>query len=264
MTAIDSTVREFSIAFYPPNTFGAIFFFAALATTLAAGTWLGMRFYLHKYGVMTEGTVTESSVKSERIGSSGFSTSSRLHTHRLTIEFTAPDGVKRTVKGRHYSSEGDKESRDNLQVGGKVPVVYSRTNPDNAMYYDHVWHYITPVALLVVGLLFTYMAAGLCYKDIRTANNLSLIELRNERPDGNRDAVIEYDQAIYHDPNDAAAYERRGDAQFSDTRFSDAIADYSEALRLLPDRRELLLKRAKAEWLDGRDYDALRDWLKSR
>ncbi len=262
MIAVDSSVREFSIAFYPPTTFNTIFFCAALAVTFAAAVWLGMRFYLHRYGVMTEGTVTKSLVETSLVKGSGFSASTMSYTRNLTIEFTGPDGVKRSVKGTHFTT--DDGSKDVPRVGGKVPVLYSRTNPDNAMHYDLLWFYIVPAASLAMGLFLIFMSASFCYRDIRVMNSLSLAGWTEEQYRGYQDVTIECDDAIYHNPENAATYERRGDAWFATVQYREAIADYSEALRLRPDRRELLLKRAKAEWLEGRDYDALRDWLKSR
>lgn len=264
MTDVDGSVRGFSIAFYPPGVINTVVFCAALAVSIAAGAWLGLRFYLHRYGAMAEGTVTELSQKSSLLKGFEFSGPARTYIRYLTIEFTAPDGVKRTVKGTDYSNEKDRGSKEIPRVGGKVPVLYSRSDPDNALFYDAPWHYIVPVASLAVGLILTFMATGLCYKDIRAMNSLSLSGWTEEQYRGYLDVIIGCNDAIDRDPNDAASYERRGDAQFAVAQFRDATADYGEALRLAPDRRELLLKRAKAEWLDGRDSAALRDWLKSR
>jgi hypothetical protein len=47
---------------------------------------------------------------------------------------------------------------------------------------------------------------------------LSLSGWTEEEYNGYQDAVIECSDAIYHDPNDAAAHERRGDAQFAMVR----------------------------------------------
>ncbi len=264
MNTVDSSVREFSIAFYPPNNFNTIFFCAALAVTLAVGVWLGMRFYLHLYGVRTEGTVTESRVKTSRVKNGEFSASKESYTRYLTVEFTGPDGVKRTVKGKNFSREADEGSKDVPRVGGKVPVLYIRSIPGYAIYYDPVWHYLVPATFLAFGLLFTFMAASFCYKDIRVSNNLSLSGWTEEQYRDYQDVIIECDQTIHHNPNDAAAFERRGDAQFAIIQFRDAIADYSEALRHSSDRPKLLLKRSKAKWLNGDDFNALQDWLKYR
>jgi len=241
-----------------------LLFITALAITLAAAAWLGNRFYLHKYGVMTQGQVTKSSVKTSRISTGEFSASERSYTRYLTIQYTGPDGVKRTVEGTHYSSEEDEHSQDILRVGGTAPVLYSKGNPGNAVYFDRRWHYIVPVALLLLGIPFVTLSGGLCYNDIRIMNRLSVAGWNERDLERYQDAIIENSDALYRNRNDATAYEQRGDAQFATVQFSEAVADYSEALRLLPDRRELLLKRAKAHWLDGHDYDALRDWLSSR
>lgn len=264
MPTIDSSVREFAITFYPPTLLYSLWFMAALVLLLAAATWLGMRFYLHVYGVTTEGRVTKSLLSTSRIKSDDFSASKNSYTRYLTIQFTGPDGKSRTVEGTHYSIEGEAQSKSFPQVGGAVPVLYSKSNPDNAMYYDRRWHYLVPGAALAFALYFAYMAASFCYQDIRAMNSLSISDWKEGQYESYQDVIIECNDTLYHDQNDAAAYERRGDAQFAIVQFSDAITDYSAALRLRPERRDLLLKRAKAEWLDGRDFDALRDWLFSR
>lgn len=41
MPAVGSSVREFTIAFYPPAVAATVFFVIALLLTLAAGAWLG-------------------------------------------------------------------------------------------------------------------------------------------------------------------------------------------------------------------------------
>lgn len=258
MNSVDTSVREFSIAFYPPALLSTILFITALVLTIAALSWLGMRFYLHRYGVLTEGRVSESSVKISQVSTGEFSASKRSYTHYLTIQFTGPDGIKRTVKGTRYSFEGD-----DSHVNGTVPVLYSPTHPDIAMFYDRLWHYIVPVASSALALFFLLMTAGLCYGDIRTMNSLSLSDWSDHEFDNLQSTIIECSDAIYHNADDANAYEKRGDAQFAIVQFDDAISDYTAALRLHPERRDLLLKRAKAEWLNGRDYDAVRDWLKS-
>lgn len=264
MTRVDGPVSEFSIAFYSPGIAVSIFFCASLAVSLAAGVWLWRRLHLWRYGVRTEGRVRESLLKISRVKGGEFSTSSKLYTRYLTIEFTDLDGRERTVKGTDYSREENEGSQGVPRVGGKVPVLYSRTNPGNAMYYDPLWHFLAPAACLALGLYLTYVSAGFCYNDIRIMNSLSVSGRTNEEYLDYQNVVIECSDAIYHYPEDAAAYERRGDAQFAMVQYRDAMADYSEALRLRPDRREILLKHAKAAWLDGRNYDALRDWLKSR
>ncbi len=261
MTVVDSAVREFSITLYPPTTFNTIFLCVALATLLAASTWLGMRFYLHLFGVKADGKVTESLQTRSLVKSSGeFSASRFVSTDDLKIDFTGPNGVKHTVKGTHYSNKDDKGP----QVDGTVQVLYSKTNPDFAIYYDPVWHYIVPLVSLVIALLLTYAATRSCHEDLRVMNALSLGDSMREHFEEYNNVIIESNFTVHDNPNDAAAYEQRGDAQFAIVQFGDAIKDYSEALRLRPDGRELLLKRAKAEWLDGRDSDALRDWLKYR
>jgi len=105
MTAVDSTVREFSISFYQPTTIKAVFFCVALAGLLAAGTWLGMRLYLHLFGARAEGKVIESTVKMHSVKGNELSISRFVYTRHLKIEFTGPDGVTRTLKGRHYSNK---------------------------------------------------------------------------------------------------------------------------------------------------------------
>jgi hypothetical protein len=256
MTAVDTTVREFSISFYQPSTFNTIFLCAALVALLVAGTWFGMRLYLHLFGVKTDGQVIEARVKSSMVKTEEFSPTRFLYTSRMKIEYTGPDGVKRTVKGTSYSRE----------MGGndEVQVLYSRSHPGFAMYYDPGWHYIVPVASLIASLLLVYAAAFNCHENIRTMNVLSLGDSMREHFDDYQKVIIESNFTINNNPQDAAAYERRGDAQFAIVQFRDAIEDYSAALRLRPGDRDLLLKRAKAEWLEGRDGDALRDWRQSR
>lgn len=142
-------------------------------------------------------------------------------------------------------------------------MFYSKTNSGYAVYYDPLWHYIVPGASLAVSFLFLYMAAGLCYKDIRTANYLALSDLAQGENSRYGDLIGDCYRALQQNPNDAAAHELRGDAHMATADIYAAIADYSEAARLRPDRHEILRKRAKAKWLYGRDIEALRDWLKS-
>lgn len=142
----------------------------ALAATLIAGAWLGMRFYLHRFGARTEGTVKEAYVKSTTVDSSDFSTSSRMRTHYLKIQYTGPDRVKRLIKGSRYASELDDKERASLQVGGKVPVYYLKSWPRIAVYYVPVWHYIAPAASLVAALLFLVMAVDAFENTLRFAS----------------------------------------------------------------------------------------------
>ena len=95
-------------------------------------------------------------------------------------------------------------------------------------------------------------------------NALAISDSTREHFEEYNRVIIESGLKINAGTEDAAVFERHGDAQFANVQFGGAISDYSEALRLRPDGRELLLKRAKAEWLDGRDLDALRDWLNCR
>ncbi len=261
MNSVDSSVREFSIAFYPPTLLSTILFITALALTIAALSWLGMRIYLHGYGVLTEGRVTESSVKITRTRSGEFTPAKRSYTRYLTIQFTGHDGVNRTVKGTHYSFDGN--DKDVPHVDGTVQILYSPSHPDIAMYYDRLWHYIVPVAASLLALYLFIITAGRCYGDIRTMNTLSLSDLSEREFRSLQNTIIECSDALNHNPHDAETFEKRGDAQFAVVQFDDAITDYTEALRLNPEHRGLLLKRAKAEWLNGRDFDAVRDWLKS-
>ena len=258
MTAVDNAVREFSITLYPPTTFNTIFLCVALVVLLAAGTWLGMRFYLHMFGEKTDGKVIRSYEKSSLIKEDGFQISKYLYTTRMTIEFTGPDGEKHTVKGTKYSDKWESD------INRTVPVLYSRAHPAFAMYYDPIWHYITPIASLAMALILIAFPIRTYYEDLRNKNALSLADSVREHREEYSNVISQSNFTIRDAPEDADAYERRGDAQFGDLRFRDAIKDYSEALRLRPGNRELLLKRAKAEWLEGRDSDALSDWLKYR
>jgi hypothetical protein len=160
MAQVDAIISDFSIVVYllvsSPN---GNLLLVALAATLVAGTWLGMRIYLHRYGARTEGTVTEAFVKSTTVDSTDFSASSRMHSHYLKIQYAGPDRVKRIIKGSRYASELDDNERASLQVGGKVPVYYLKSWPSIAVYYVPVWHYIAPAASLVAALLFLFMAA---------------------------------------------------------------------------------------------------------
>ena len=143
-------------------------------------------------------------------------------------------------------------------------MLYCRAFPTFAMYYDPMWHYLVPIAALVMALLLSYAATRICYEDIRNMNAISLADSTREHSEEYNKVIIESSLKINDAQGDAVTYERRGDAQFASAQFGDAIKDYSEALRLRPAGRELILKRAKAEWLDGRDFAALRDWLKYR
>jgi tetratricopeptide (TPR) repeat protein len=264
MTTVNSSVSEFSIAFYPPTSLNTILFCTALAITLAVGAWLGMRFYLHLFGTRTEGTVTDMRTKISYVDDTAFNARKRSFTRILTIEYTAADGVTRKLKARDWSSEDVKGLKEIPRVGGKVPVFYLGSMPGFATYYDPVWHYLVPIALLALGMSLTGMAAAFCYKDIRNSNALSLPRLTEEQYGSLVDVINETSMAIRQDPADAASYESRGDAQFAMMQFREAIEDYSKALQLVPDQRDVLQKRAKAEWLEGRDTDAFKDWLKSR
>lgn len=263
MTSVDGPVREFSIVLCPNNWLTSSLIIIALAIVLAAGTWLGLRIYLRWFGTLTEGTVRESYVKISHVSSGEFSSSSRMYSYRLKIQYAGPDEKRRFIKGSRYTSGDDKQLKDSLQVGGKVPVYYSKSFPGIAVYYDPAWHYLVPAASLVAALIIAYGLSGMVYRDLRLMNQV----IFSQRMEGQREffleAASEGYQAIKRDENDADAYERRGDAEFALEEFNTAVSDYSEALRLRPNRHELFRKRAKAEWLDGHDSNALRDWLKS-
>ncbi len=120
MTTVDPTVPEFNIVvdLLVSSETGNLLLLA-LAATLVAGAWLGMRIYLHRYGARTEGTVKEAFVKSTTVSSPDFSASSRMRSHYLKIEYTGPDRVKRIIKGSRYASELDDKEQASLQVGGR-------------------------------------------------------------------------------------------------------------------------------------------------
>ena len=171
MTQVDPTVPEFNIVvdLLVSSETGNLLL-VALAATLVAGAWLGMRIYLHRYGARTEGTVKEAFVKSTTVSSPDFSASSRMHSHYLKIEYAGPDRVKRIIKGSRYASQLDDKERASLQVGGKVPVYYLKSWPRIAVYYVPVWHYIAPAASLVAALLFLSMAADAFEETLRFAS----------------------------------------------------------------------------------------------
>ncbi len=131
------------------------FFIIVLAVNLFAVAWLGLRFYLHRYGKLTEGTVKEALVQSSRSSSDGFASSTRMYTYTLKIQYTGPDGKKRMVKGSRYTS--DDAVRRSLQVDSKVPVYYIDNFPGIAIYYDPLWHYIVPTAAVIFGFTLVWM-----------------------------------------------------------------------------------------------------------
>lgn len=264
MTAIDSAVRAFSVTFYPPTVLQTVFFCAALAALVAAGTWLGMRAGLHLFGQKVEGRVVELVQRVPFIKGTEFTTSRFFYISYLKIEFTDAGGGNHSVKGKHYSNDDEQSSPRIPKVGGTVPVYYSKVFPSLSVYYDPVWHYLAPLAFFVIALLLSYGATKICYEDIRNSNVLALADSTREHFQEINRVIIDTTLAIHERPDDADALERLGDAQFAAAQFGDAITDYTDALRLRPEGRDLLRKRAKAEWLDGRDLAAFRDWMKSR
>ncbi len=171
MTQVDPTVPEFNIVVdLLVSSESGNLLLVALAATLVAGAWLGMRISLHRYGARTEGTVKEAFVKSATVSSPDFHASSRMYSHYLKIEYAGPDRVKRIIKGSRYASHLDDKEEASLQVGGKVPVYYLRSWPRIAVYYVPVWHYFAPAASLVAALLFLSAAADAFQDTLRFAS----------------------------------------------------------------------------------------------
>ncbi len=262
MMSVDATIREFSVFGHLVSNVTGILLLGALATTVTAATWLGMRVYLRWYGVLTEGTVNEAFVQSSNVRSGEFSASSRMDSHYLKIQYDGADGVKHIINGKRYASVLDAKERASLQVGGKVPVYYVKAWPSIAVYYDPAWHYTVPAASLVAALIFLSMAASGFKDTLRFSDAAIRAQLTREQSDACQIAIWESSVAIDSDESNAAAYERRGDAEFSLAELDKAIADYSKASRLQPHRLALIRKRAKAEWFDGRPGAAMLDWLK--
>lgn len=264
MTDVGSPVSDFSIAFYPPGLLPLAAFCLLLGLSLAAAAWLGWRYYLRQHGVLAEGTVTQSLVRTGRASSGEFSASVRTYSRTLTIAYRDAAGATHVIPGFHYSMDGDDGSPGAPRVGGKVPVYYSPAHPGLGVYFNPRWHYTVPLLALALLLPLLWMAASFCYRDLRVQNSLALGGWSEDEYQRYQDVIIESGSQLYQEPGNADALERRADAQFAIVQFGDAITDYDAALRLRPDDKGLLRKRAQAEWLEGRDMDALRDWLRSR
>ena len=67
-----------------------------------------------------------------------------------------------------------------------------------------------------------------------------------EKPDSLCKAIDAYNEAIRLDPDDAAAYNNRGNAKSNLEQYEEAIADYNQAIRLDPDYAVAYYSRAIA------------------
>ena len=71
----------------------------------------------------------------------------------------------------------------------------------------------------------------------------------------NDDAIADLDEVLRLNPDNAAAYYARGNAEMDSGRQANAIAYYSEAIRLNPDNAAAYYARGNAEMDSGRQAD---------
>ena len=76
-------------------------------------------------------------------------------------------------------------------------------------------------------------------------------------------AIQDYDQAIRLDPNNAAAFNNRGNAYTRRRQYDRAIADYSEAIRLVPNNGATFNSRGYALRFVGQYGRAIADYRKA-
>jgi tetratricopeptide (TPR) repeat protein len=77
----------------------------------------------------------------------------------------------------------------------------------------------------------------------------------------NLEGIIECaNQAVNLNPNNATAYNNRGDAHYNIGDFDNAIADYTEAIRITPWDAEIYCNRAQAHRLKGDTEAAISDY----
>ena len=76
-------------------------------------------------------------------------------------------------------------------------------------------------------------------------------------------AIADYDQAIQHDPSQAAAFHNRGTARASKRDFDGAIADYAEAIRRNPKYGSAFGRRGLAHFSKGDLDRAISDYDQS-
>ena len=76
-------------------------------------------------------------------------------------------------------------------------------------------------------------------------------------------AIADYDQAIQHDPSQAAAFHNRGIARASKRDFDGAIADYDEAIRRNPKYASAFGRRGLAYFSKGDLDRAISDYDQS-
>src|ERR1043166_6935744 len=73
-------------------------------------------------------------------------------------------------------------------------------------------------------------------------------------------AIADYDEAIKHDPQQAAAYNNRGIAYASAAEYDKAIADYDKAIELNPTYASALNNRGLAYFNAGQQQRAIADY----
>jgi uncharacterized membrane protein YhaH (DUF805 family) len=78
-------------------------------------------------------------------------------------------------------------------------------------------------------------------------------------PVGHR-PIADYDKAIQRHPNDAMAFNNRGDAHFEQGEYDRAIADYDQAIRLDPKADIAISNRGFAHLKMGRIDEAIADY----
>ncbi|MGR3277480.1 trypsin-like peptidase domain-containing protein [Acaryochloris marina NIES-2412] len=77
-------------------------------------------------------------------------------------------------------------------------------------------------------------------------------------------AIADLNQAINLNPQNAFAYNSRGNAHYELQQYQDAIAQYDQAIALNPDYAEAYFNRGLAHKLAGNDAQAQQDHLKSK
>src|SRR5947207_660352 len=75
-----------------------------------------------------------------------------------------------------------------------------------------------------------------------------------------KEGVARYNEALYLDPNSAAAYHKRGLAHYYGGGFHEAIVDLTEAIRLKPADAESYRDRGSAHFADQQWENALADY----
>src|SRR4028118_408502 len=80
-----------------------------------------------------------------------------------------------------------------------------------------------------------------------------------DRNECNPSGEIDFNEAIRLNPNDAEAYNCRGDVRYDQGDIEGAIADFNEAIRLNPSYAAAYINRAKARYNQGDIQAAIAD-----